>query len=162
MGLYAQETTVPVERTQAEIKRECLRYGADSFVLGEEGEKAMVQFRINNRSVRFTLVLPRRDEKRFWRTPGGRRERDESGAWKAWEQACRQKWRALYLFVRASLEATREGIVDFDECFLPYMVLPDGRTVGGHMAPMVKKAIESGSMPRLSLPEPSNGQEVQR
>jgi len=126
VSLYAQATSVSVERTQAAIKRETQRYGADSFMLGEEGDRAQVQFRIRGRSVRFHLELPDKRLDRFQRTPGGRRTRDESGAWRAWEQACRQKWRALHLFVKATLEAQHDGIIDFDEAFLPYMVMPDG------------------------------------
>lgn len=154
MSLYAQSTEVSVERTQASIKRETSRYGADSFMLGEEGARALVRFRINGRSVQFTLELPSKAEERFWKTPGGRRKRDEAGAWKAWEQACRQKWRALHLYVKALLEATHDEIIPFDEAFLPFLVLSDETTVGQRMAPAIAKAIENGTMPRLGLPMP--------
>lgn len=157
MSLYAQDTSVSVERSQAAIKKELSRYHAEAFVLGEEGSRALVQFRIKGRTVQFVLDLPDRADKRFWLTPSRKFKRGPHEAHMAWEQACRQKWRALHLFVKASLEAVHEGILDLDSAFLPYMLLANGQTVGGHMKPMIVKALESGVMPRLALPEPTNG-----
>lgn len=154
MGLYAQNTVVPVERAQAEIKRELVRYGAESFTIGEELKRAMVQFLIHKRSVRFVIDLPNRDEDRFLYTDRRNLRRSDADARKEWDKACRSRWRALYLFCKAALEAVHEGIADFDEVFLPYLVLPNGQTVGGHMKPLIHRAISNGVMPRLSIPGP--------
>ena len=48
----------------------------------------------------------------------------------AWEQACRQRWRALLLIIRAKLEAAEAGISTLETEFLANIVLPDGRTAG--------------------------------
>ncbi|WP_198651245.1 hypothetical protein [Salinicola sp. CPA57] len=67
----------------------------------------------------------------------------------AWEQACRQRWRALALVIKAKLEAVESGITMFEEEFLAHIVLPNGGTVGGWMLPQIKKSYDSGSMPPL-------------
>lgn len=66
-------------------------------------------------------------------TPTGRRTRSDDAAEKAWEQATRQRWRALHLVVKAKLEAVESGITVFDDEFLAHIVLPDGGTVGRWM-----------------------------
>lgn len=68
---------------------------------------------------------------------------------KEWEQACRQKWRALALVVKAKLEAVESGISEFEEEFLAHIVLPDGQTVGRWMQPQIADAYGSGKMPPM-------------
>jgi len=71
----------------------------------------------------------------------------------AWEQACRQRWRALNLAILAKLEAVEAGITTFEEEFLAHLVLPNGKTVGQWAVPAVGKALSDGKMPPLlSLP----------
>jgi hypothetical protein len=67
----------------------------------------------------------------------------------AWEQACRQRWRALALVVKAKLEAVECGISTFEEEFLAWMMLPDGSTVGDRMLPQLETAYRTGQMPPL-------------
>ena len=57
-GRYAQNTEVTVERSQIEIELILSRYGADQFMRGWDGEKAVLAFRARSRQVRFTLPLP--------------------------------------------------------------------------------------------------------
>jgi len=159
MTIYAANTDVPVDRSQLQIKRELQRYGADSFMFCEEPARAMIQFRYQGRSVRFIIEFPDRNSPRFTKSAKQKRPRDEAFAFRAWEQACRQKWRALHLFVKAALEAAHGGIVTFDDVFLPFLVLPNDRTVGEHLRPMIDKAVKQGLMPRLQIgaPEPAAG-----
>src|SRR5262245_44396717 len=70
-------------------------------------------------------------------------------AFKEWEQACRQRWRALALAIKAKLEAVESGIATFEEEFLAYVVMPDGQTVGQHVLPNVERAYSTGQMPPL-------------
>jgi hypothetical protein len=67
----------------------------------------------------------------------------------AWEQAGRQKWRALVLVIKAKLEAVEAGIVTFEEEFLAHIMLPDGRTVGEWTRPQLEAVYSDGSMPAL-------------
>ena len=150
MGRYARDTNVSVENSQAEIRKILARYGADSFMLGEQGGRAMVQFSFEGRVIRFVLELPPREKFRL--TPGRGLYRDDDATFRAWEQGCRQKWRALALFCKSTLEAVDEGIIDFDTAFLPHLVLLNDRTVAQEMTPRIQKAISAQEMPALRLP----------
>jgi len=151
--LYARNTEVPVDRSITHIKRELLRYGADAFTFGEEARRAMVQFRYKGRTVRFTIDFP--EEAEFRQSERGR-PRNEALSLRLWEQACRAKWRALYLFVKAALEAAHGGIVSFDDVFLPFLLLPNDRTVGETMRAGIEAAVSRGQMPRLTLGAPED------
>ena len=107
------------------------------------------------RQVRFELPLPARDEKRFTSHSRGRRTPAQAEA--LWEQACRQRWRALNLVIKAKLEAIETGIASFEDEFLAYTMLPSGETVGNWLAPQMDAAYDpdKGIMPRslrLALP----------
>lgn len=99
--------------------------------------------------MRFLLPLPLKDDPDITHSHGGKHKR---AAWQietAWEQACRQKWRALNLAILAKLEAVESGITTFEEEFLAHLVLPNGRTVGQWAVPSVTKALTDGKMPPL-------------
>jgi hypothetical protein len=152
MKRYAENTAVPAEKSKAEIERLVQRYGADGFISGWSGDKATVQFRLKDRHVRFVMTLPARDDKRF--TRDGRssfKQRSEEAAYKAWEQACRQKWRALALLVKAKLEAVDSQIVTLEEAFFAHVVMPgDGRTLYEIAREPIALAYERGaSVPLL-------------
>lgn len=72
----------------------------------------------------------------------------------AWEQGCRQRWRALALVIKAKLEAVESGITTFEEEFLAHIVMPDGMTVGNHVRPTIQAWYSGGQM-RPLLPPPS-------
>ena len=67
----------------------------------------------------------------------------------AWEQACRQRWRALPLIIKAKLEAVESGITTLESEFLANIVLPDGGTVGQWLTPQVAEAYATGRMPPM-------------
>jgi hypothetical protein len=150
---YAENTTVTAERSRAEIERTLRRYGADQFMYGWETERAMVQFRANERIIRFIIQMP--DEQEFAFTPSKKQKRSPEAIAKAWEQATRQRWRALTLVIKAKLEAVEAGITEFEAEFLAHIVLPDGTTVGDWALPQVAKAYDMGEMPK-ALPMPSD------
>jgi hypothetical protein len=109
---------------------------------------AVIAFEMLNRRVKFELPLPDRDSQEFKRTPTGR-VRAPKQQEEVYEQAVRQRWRALALVIKAKLEAVESGITLFEEEFLSHIVLPDGKTVGKHMLPKITEAYESGKMPSL-------------
>ena len=152
MGRYASSTTVSVEKSQGELKRLLSRYGADGFMLAETRTKAGIQFVIDRRCVKFQLELPDRED--FLHTPDRGLERSAATVRKLWEQACRQKWRALLLFVKATLEAVDEGVVDFDQAFMPFTVVDQsGQTFHDRYGGEFRKWLESGKAPAaLALP----------
>ena len=152
MPKYASETNVSCESSRGEIERILSRYGADEFMYGTSREKAVLGFKASGRMVKFQLPLPSMDDFKSFKTEGRRgywKDRSPEQQRNAWEQACRQRWRALALVIKAKLEAVECGITLFEEEFLAHIVLPDGKTVGEHSLPMIAKAYETNTMPAL-------------
>ena len=129
---YAEKTSVSVSRTKADIEELISRYGAEQFVSGFKGNTAAIGFTISGRQI-----------------PGRGNRRTDDAAHTAWEQACRSRWRALYLIVKAKLEAVEAGISTVEREFLYDIVLPDGRTAGEWLAPQIETAYETGQMPPM-------------
>ncbi len=105
-----------------------------------------------DRAIQFRLPLPDRDDSEFTRTPSLGNQRSQDAADKAWEQACRARWRALLLVIKAKLEAVEVGISTIEHEFLAWTVIPgDGRTVGEAIGPQMQRAVDTGETPRLLL-----------
>lgn len=151
MSRYASTTTVSQEKSRAEIETTLRRYGATSFLYATNPENAMVGFIIGGRQVRFILPMPNPKDRAF--THHSRGMRTANAAYEAWEQAGRQRWRALALVIKAKLEAVSAGITTIEDEFLAHTVLPDGSTVGQWAAPQLAIAYESGAMPSSLLLE---------
>ena len=149
MSRYAQSTSVSSEKSRAEIERTLARYGATGFLYGWNRGQAVVGFQMNERHIKFMLPMPDRDSDEFQKTPGRGQQRSEEAAQAAYEQAVRQRWRALALVIKAKLEAVESGITEFDDEFMAHIVLPDGQTVGQFMRPQIASAYETGDMPPL-------------
>jgi hypothetical protein len=145
---YAQNTSVAVEKTRAEIERLLIRYGATGFAYGWSGSRSVLQFEARGRHIRFELPMPDRKDRAITHTPTGI-ERTPSNAYKSWEQAQRQRWRALKLIIQAKLEAIESGIVSFEDEFLANIVLPDGSRLGAWAGPQIERAYESSDMHAL-------------
>lgn len=153
MSRFAQNTEVSVERSRAEIESLIVRYGATSTAFMNAPGRAMIMFEAQGRRIVFELPLPDNSDKMFDRTPGGRRVLSADRRMQAWEQACRQRWRALALVIKAKLEAVESGITTFEEEFLAHIIMPDGMTVGHHVRPTIAAWYNSGKMQPL-LPPP--------
>lgn len=134
------------EISRLEIERTLVKYGADNFAYATAAGKAMIGFTMQGRQVKFILPLPKKEEFRL--TPTGR-DRTEKSQYDAWEQACRQRWRALLLVIKAKLEAVECGISCFEQEFMANIVLPDNRTVGEFMLPQITEAYERGTVPSM-------------
>ena len=147
---YAESTTVPSDRSRAEIEKTLARYGATTFQYGWQQDRAAIGFVMSGRQIRFILPLPDRENPDFTRTPTGK-SRTATAAEAAYEQAVRQRWRALALMVKAKLEAVASGIVTFEEEFLSHTVLPSGRTVAQEIMPAVESAYATGAVTPLQI-----------
>ena len=146
MSKFAENTSVSSEQSRMEIERTLRRYGATEFGYASSAKHAQVMFRCQDRAVRFKLDMPDPKDPDFTRTPGRNLARSAQQAEQAWEQACRQRWRALALVVKAKLEAVEANISTFEEEFMAHIVLPDGSTVGQHVLPRVSEAYATGDV----------------
>jgi len=118
---------VPVEKTRFEIEAMMRKRGADQFFSGGMEDKAALAFRLNGRHLRFMLPLGP----------------------KLTAQQHRSRWRALYLVIKARLQAIDLGIMTIEDAFLGETVLPDKQTVAEYMAPQIEAAYATGQMPKL-------------
>ena len=126
MAEYAARTKIPAERTRLDIEAMMKKRGADQFFSGDDGKTAILAFRLHGRHIRFSLPL--------------------TGTRTA--QQVRSRWRALWLVIKAKLEAIDIGILTLEDAFLSETVLPDRQTVAEYMRPQIAAAYKSGEMPK--------------
>lgn len=132
MGRYAANTTVSVERSLAELRRVLNRYGCEGFGYIDEGGRTVVAFTLRQGDLRlplrFDLEAPEGDAKEL-----------------------RRRWRCLILIVKAKLEAIENEVADPYRELGPYLVLPNGSTVGERLQADLEGPLLEGKLPR-SLP----------
>lgn len=149
---YAERTVVSVALSKAEIEDLLLRYGATGFMTGWNDTSAAIGFQMHGKSIRFLLPLPRREDFAQRKDQWGRNvKRSPEAALKLYEQACRTKWRALALCIKAKLEAVTSGITTFEHEFLAHFTMPNGQTIGDVLIPQIEKISSRGEMPPLML-----------
>ena len=153
---YAAETSVPVEKSRLEIEQILRRYDADAFGYSTDRTRATIAFRIGGRHVRFIMTMPDPAGDEFWIYFRGsvKYRRDAGPAAEKWEQACRQKWRALALVIKAKLEAVSAGITTVEDEFLAHTVLWDGRTVSEEIQPKLTEHYRIGGPANLMIEGP--------
>src|SRR3954469_22538598 len=101
MSTYAADTSVSTEKSRAEIERTLTRWQATQFMYGWDQTRAVVGFVMRNRQLKFILDMPDREDKRFqWTSHKPPRRRTVSQQMEAYEQAVRQRWRALNLVIK--------------------------------------------------------------
>lgn len=152
MRRFAQDTEVSVQKSEAEIKSLLIRYGATAFMSGGNATGAMIAFEMVARKIVFRMELPNRADEQFTHythSSGKMVPRSVEKANEQWEQACRSRWRALALAIKAKLEAVAVGITTFEEEFLAHIVLHDGLTVGQHVRPRIAEYYDSGKVTPL-------------
>lgn len=138
---YASTTSVPVDRSQGEIRKLLGKYMATAFAFGEQNNQAVVQFEMKNRRIRFNLPLP---------VAG--KEKDKKGcimSQKHIEQLERSRWRCLLLCIKGKLESVESGITTLEQEFMAHIVLPNGQTVDQVVLPEIENAYSNKKMPLL-------------
>ena len=134
---YAEGTTVSVDRSIAEIRKEVSRFGASEFAQFHSESKAAIGFALEGWQVRFEIAL----------------EDDE--------RENRRRWRCLVQTIKSKLITVREGIAEFAEEFMAHLVIGGNQTVGQSVLPQLQQQRDSGALPmRLALPEPTKVEEA--
>ena len=148
---YASGTSVPIDRSKAEIEKILSKYGAHEFgyVSRANGTEYAIRFTIKFWSVQITLPMPKKSDKEFTMTATGR-YRHENEVEKYWEQGCKARWRALVLIIKAKLEAVDAGISTVEREFFVDIVMPGGGTVGAKLLPQIAESYKS-SVPQLPM-----------
>lgn len=134
---YAVDTKVPVHQTRNEIEQTLTKFGASSFAFAINETGAMILFEFSGRRIRFNVALPK-----------GHSEA-------ATAKLQRERWRALFLSIKAKLVSVDTGIETFEEAFLAHVVLADGSTVAQQALPAIEQQYKTGKMtPLLEGPRP--------
>ncbi len=132
--MFAEKTKVPSHQTRMQIEQLLAKHQAKQYgtFVDSVGFQARVQFLLHDRIVRFTITLPKRT---MYRAAAN------------FEQAERQRWRALLLVIKAKLEAVENAIATFEEEFLAHIVMPNDQTVGDLVKPHIAEAYATGRLP---------------
>lgn len=130
---FAEDTTVPVSRTQDEIKIALRKAGAERIAVFESDEKSSIAFGLPTGMYRIAVPT------------------DPSAKNPSQDQ--RRAWRLLGLLIKSKLEAVREGATTIEREFLADMLMPNGSTVGEWAGEHMRLAYQTGEMPRSLLLE---------
>lgn len=123
---YAEDTSVPVSRSQQHVRDMLKRIDADMFMFGDDSERILIAFRAQGRQVK--IELPKPDD-----TPQGER----------------MIWRQLLLLVTARVTEIQNEISDFDTAFMPHIMLSDGRVLGERARMAIHESYTTGQIPAL-------------
>jgi hypothetical protein len=136
-----ETTTVPVERSQGEIRGLLAKHGADRFAFGEETDEVGVPWAVMTFSHAGMVVrirVPHKPIDADAVTNKARRARSKSAAEIAFdmrEQEARRIWRVMAWNLKARLVSVEEGVETFAEAFLAHLVDPaTNRTVYDHLS----------------------------
>jgi hypothetical protein len=133
---YAATTEVSPDRSRAAIEALLREHGAEAFAYGWDPTHDKLQFKLRDRTIRF--ILPRPDPRdRKYRLDRRGWVRTDKAVAAAVQQADRQRWRALYLVIRAKLEAVEAGIAVYEQEFLAFIVTANDMTVGDILVPRI-------------------------
>lgn len=139
--MFAENTSVPVERTQGEIKKILSKYQASAFAFAENIETGMVQFEMKERRIKFLLPLGVRGK--------SKNKRGYIMDEKSLAQFNRSRWRGLLLAIKAKLECVESGITTLEQEFMAHIVLPNGKTIHEEMGNQIQIAYTKKQMPPL-------------
>ena len=151
---YAAGTTVSVDRSKNELDAILGKHKATQrgVMTDDDAGMALVVFTLDARQYRLEVPLPKRGD--FATKPARHRygypikltpERQR----KAHDQACRERWRAVVLLVKAKLELVAIGVSTVEREFLADLVLPNGARVHAALFDGIKRAYETGTMTPL-------------
>jgi hypothetical protein len=146
---YAETTTIPLERSIAEIIGMVRKAGGTQVGQLDTGESYIIAFTLGERQMRFTVPLV--TEYKGPSKAGNGREIDQA----RWiDQRNRQKGRALTLVIKAKLESVESGVETFEQAFLANIVVQGGMTVYERIKEPIALEYKTGDAQPL-LPSPT-------
>lgn len=154
-------TKVTVEKSQSEIRRLLLDYGAQRFLFGEEERGGVrwagLEFVHDDHIVRMSVPLKTPDERPLREKAQRAQTRTyEQIRNEAFDQEARRVWRVLFWSLKARMVAVEEGLETFAQAFLAHLVDPaSGATVWQALAPTMELgAFKQGGLGLLALEAP--------
>lgn len=142
---YAANTTVSAEKSRAELETLLSKHGSTQrgIQVDDMLGVAIVAFVVDGNKFRIEVPLPKKQEgfgkpserPRGWYAWSEDKRRQYFT--KAWEQSCRERWRAVVLLVKSKLEIVRIGMSSIEKEFMADLVLPNGKTVQQQLAAQI-------------------------
>lgn len=151
---FAETTTVPVERSVAEIVSMVKAAGAERVAQYEEPDGFKIQFQIADRLIRFSVSFPSTDDMPSRDGRGRSLLRSQREARR--DQVRRQRARALKLVIKAKLESIESGVETFEQAFLANVVLSDGVTLYERVREPIALEYSTGAPSALLLTDGGN------
>ena len=142
-----EDTSVPVSRSQEQIRKLLRNAGAQGVQFSEEWHGDVDAY-----YVRFIWPLgdPENPVTQAVRLRVEALPEDHKGVWKKADQRERQAWRGLAHYLEGTIKAATFGLIRFEDIFLSFMeVEPMGQTLGERIIPQIE-------LGRLALPPPSD------
>lgn len=136
---YAADTTVPLERSIAEIVTMLRKAGAESIGQMQERDSFVIVFALADRRMKFKVPLVT-----GYCGPSVARNGRTIDAVARIEQQNRQKGRALLLVIKAKLESVESHVETFEQAFLANIMLAGGQTVYEQVAEPIAREYQSG------------------
>ncbi len=132
MSNYAKGTSVGIDRSMNQIRVLLQKEGADGVAIAEAKGVAMVQFIFEERGYKFHIHYPSdRDDKIKFTNTGKTRTATQIND--EIEKEKRRLWRSMCLYIKATIEAHTNGLVDLKRSMMGNLMLPNGDTMYGRL-----------------------------
>jgi hypothetical protein len=166
-SIFAEHTSVAVEKSKAELERLLVKHGAGQYGTAHDDASgfALAFFTLGGRQIRLQIPIPKPDafaDPKLLSWQNKRAGHVTPQTWDRlgevsrtqwvraqWEQACRTRWRCMLLIVKAKLELIGMKLSTVDREFLADITLPGGQSVGEWLRPGIEKAYLGGHMPPM-------------
>lgn len=147
-----ESTTVPVSKSQEQIRNVLVKHGAERFNFGEQMTSPVegmagsigVEFVFENTAVRMVAQLKAPDAEEIEAKAGRSRTKTELDVRREFvEQEAMRVWRVLHWCIKTRMEAIEEGLETFEQSFLPHIVDPASQRT---LWDLLRSGVESGMM----------------
>ena len=135
MPLYKYTTTVEAAKTVQEIERILVAHGARSIRIdyGQDGSVEALAFKVITAAGEPGFRLPINSDAVLMVLDRQYRKGEIPPRFVNKPQAVRVAWRILKEWVSAQMAIIETTMVTMDEVFLPYLLIPSGKTLYRHL-----------------------------
>jgi hypothetical protein len=137
------DTNVPVEKSQQELRELLRKFGAMQFSFGEGRDWAGLEFVHDEQLVRVRCPLRQPDDRQISSYNKAAHTPTAESVMRLLDKEAMRVWRVLVWTVKARLVAVEEGLETFEQSFLSHLVDPSSdKTLWQAM----REPIESGML----------------
>ena len=146
---HAAQTKVTIEASQRELRVMLEKHGATRVSLVHDSARQTVgiSFALHGQLYQLALPLPRRPELTDPDFRGAGGLVDYPGHVYSYEARCRERWRAIVLWVKGALEMVRLKLLSNESAFMPGLVLPNGDDAKRALAETTRRMLREKNEP---------------